>query len=188
MPKLHVVIASTRPGRAGEPIAKWFFEVAKKFGKFDVRLVDLAEVGLPLLDEPHHPRLKKYEKDHTKKWSALVTEADAFVFVTPEYNYGSPASLVNALDYVFHEWAYKAVGFVSYGGISGGLRSVQMTKQKVTTLRMMPIPEGVTLPMFAQSLKDGVFSPPELQEKASHVMLEELLKWTNALMTLRSGE
>jgi NAD(P)H-dependent FMN reductase len=188
MPKLHVVIASTRPGRAGEPIAKWFFELAKKHGKFDLRMVDLAEVALPLLDEPHHPRLKKYEKEHTKKWSAIVEEADAFVFVTPEYNYGSPASLINALDFLYHEWAHKAVGFVSYGGVSGGLRSVQMTKQKVTALRMMPIPEAVTLPFFAQSLKDGVFTPPDTQEKAGHTMLDLLLKWTTALATMRTGE
>ncbi|MGZ3450635.1 MAG: NADPH-dependent FMN reductase [Polyangiales bacterium] len=185
MPKLHVVIASTRPGRAGEPIGKWFFEVAKRHAKFDVTLVDLVEVGLPLLDEPHHPRLQKYTKEHTKKWSAIVREADAYAFVTPEYNYGSPASLINALDFVYHEWAYKPASFVSYGGVSGGLRSVQMTKQKVTALRMMPIPEAVTVPMFSQHLKDGVFSPPELQEKAANTMLDELLKWSTALSTLR---
>jgi NAD(P)H-dependent FMN reductase len=186
MPKLHVVIASTRPGRAGEPIAKWFLEQAKKHGKFELRLVDLAEIALPLIDEPHHPRLQKYEKEHTKKWSAIVREADAYVFVTPEYNYSAPPALLNALDYLLHEWAYKPVGFVSYGGVSGGLRSVQMTKLAVTALKMMPIVEAVTLPFFSKELKDGVFAPPEVQEKAAQVMLDELLKWSTALATLRA--
>jgi NADPH-dependent FMN reductase len=74
--------------------------------------------------------------------SATVDEADAFVFVTPEYNHGPPASLVNALSYLHHEWHYKPVGFVSYGGVSAGTRSVEMTKQIVTTLKMMPHPRG----------------------------------------------
>src|SRR5713226_9805342 len=128
MPKLSVVIASTRPGRAGLPIGEWFFARAQAHGGFDVQLVDLKEVDLPLLDEPKHPRLRDYQHEHTKKWSALVGGSDAFVFVTPEYNFSSPPALLNAIDYLFHEWAYKPAGFVSYGGVSGGIRSVQMTK------------------------------------------------------------
>ena len=69
LPKLHVVIASTRPGRAGLPIGTWFFEAAKRHGGFDVTLVDLLEVGLPFLNEKSHPRLQKYEHEHTKRWS-----------------------------------------------------------------------------------------------------------------------
>jgi NAD(P)H-dependent FMN reductase len=187
MPKLSVVLSSTRPGRAGEPIAKWFVESAKKHGAFDVQLVDLAEVALPLLDEPHHPRFGKYEKEHTKRWSAIVRASDAFVFVTPEYNYGAAPALLNALDYLYAEWAYAPAGFVSYGGVSGGLRSVQMTKQVVTSLKIMPIPEAVAIPFFAQHLKEGVFAPPDTQDKAASVMLDELLRWTNALAGLRAG-
>jgi NAD(P)H-dependent FMN reductase len=185
MPKLHVVVGSTRPGRAGEPIAKWFFDAAKRHGKFEVELVDLAEFALPLLDEPHHPRLRKYERDHTKRWSASAAAADAFVFVAPEYNFSAPPALVNALDFLFHEWAYKPCSFVSYGGVSGGLRSVQVLKQVVTSLRMMPIPEAVTIPFFANHLKDGAFVPNEANEKAVAPMLDELLRWANALIPLR---
>src|SRR5262245_20375897 len=119
MLNLHVVIVSTRPGRGGPAVARWFVEQASSHGAFQMKLVDLAEVNLPLLDEPSHPRLRDYKHEHTKKWSATVAEADAFVFVTPEYNYSAPASLINALDYLFHEWAYKPAGFVSYGGVSG---------------------------------------------------------------------
>ena len=186
MLNLHVVLCSTRPGRAGPPVAKWAVDRATAHGAYDVRLVDLAEVNLPLLDEPKHPRLGEYEHQHTKDWSALVAAADAFVLVTPEYDYGMPATLLNALHYLYQEWAYKAVAFVSYGGVSGGTRSVQMAKQVITTLKMMPIPEAVSLPFFTQQIKDGVFTPPEAQDKAAKLMLDELAKWSSALKPLRA--
>ena len=187
MPQLHVVTVSTRPGREGPKVAAWFLERARAHAGFDVRPVDLAEVNLPLFDEPEHPRFRKYHHEHTKRWSARVARADAFVFVTPEYNYSAPPSLVNALDYLAHEWAYKPVGFVSYGGVSGGTRSVQMTKLLVTALKMMPMAEAVTLPFFTRMFAaDGTFAPDEVQTKAAETMLNELRRWTTALQTLRA--
>ncbi|MGI8508141.1 MAG: NADPH-dependent FMN reductase [Gemmatimonadaceae bacterium] len=184
---LQVIVASTRPSRQGPLLGAWFLERARAHGKFNVELVDLAEVNLPLLDEPMHPRLAQYEQQHTKAWSAIVDRADAFVFVTPEYDYSAPASLVNALQYLVNEWAYKPVGFVSYGGVSAGTRGVQVTKQIVTALRMMPLPEAVAIPFFTQHIdkETGTFDPGETQEKASVVMLDELLRWTGALKQLR---
>ena len=81
----------------------------------------------------NHPRLRQYEHDHTKAWSDSVDAADAFVFVTPEYNYFAPPALMNAIDYVLHEWACKPAGIVSYGGASGGMRSAQMLKLLLTS-------------------------------------------------------
>lgn len=184
---LQVIVASTRPSRQGPLLGAWFLERARAHGKFNVELVDLAEVNLPLLDEPAHPRLAQYEQQHTKAWSAVVDRADAFVFVTPEYDSSPPASLVNAVQYLVKEWAYKPVGFVSYGGVSGGTRGVQMTKQIVTTLKMMPLPEAVAIPFFTQHIdkETGAFDPGETQEKASVVMLDELFRWTGALKQLR---
>lgn len=187
MPRLHTVIASTRPGRKGAAVGQWFHEFAGHHGKFETALVDLAEFNLPLLDEPAHPRLRQYEHEHTKAWSASVEAADAFVFVTPEYNYGPPASLINALDFLYSEWNYKPVGFVSYGGVSGGLRSVQMTKQIVTTLKMVPLVEAVPIPFFSQHIDDtGTFVPAEIHEKSATEMLDELLRWAEALKPLRT--
>jgi NAD(P)H-dependent FMN reductase len=184
---LAIVIASTRPGRAGLAVGSWFHTVARAHGAFDVGLVDLAEVNLPLLDEPAHPRLKQYEHEHTRRWSATVEAADAFAFVTPEYNYGPPPSLVNALDYVYAEWHYKPVGFVSYGGISGGIRSVQMTKQIVTTLKMVPLVEAVPIPFVSQYLDDtGAFVATAQHEKSAGDMLDELSRWAEALRPLRA--
>ncbi|MEA2698273.1 MAG: hypothetical protein QOI66_2544 [Myxococcales bacterium] len=185
MQRLAVIIASTRPGRAGLPIGTWFHAFAARDGRFEVSLVDLAAVNLPLIDEPAHPRLRQYQHDHTKAWSAIVSASDAFVFVTPEYNYGAAPALLNAMDFLFHEWHYKPAGFVSYGGASGGMRAVQMTKMLVTSLRMMPLPEAVPIHGFPQHLKDGVFTPTEAHEKSGTVMLDELVRWSGALATLR---
>ena len=187
MPKLGVVIASVREGRGGLGVSDWFVEVARRHGGFDVTVLDLKEPGLPLLDEPAHPRLQKYERDTTKAWSAKVKAMDAFVFVTPEYNFGSPPALVNALDHLYVEWNYKAAGFVSYGGVSGGLRSVQMTKQIVTTLKMVPIVEAVTIPFFTKLVDGGRFNGGETHEKSAVAMLNELVRWTEALKVLRAG-
>jgi NAD(P)H-dependent FMN reductase len=193
MPKLAVILASTRPGRAGEPIADWFVERAVAHGAFDVELVDLAEVDLPFLDEPNHPRLRRYTHDHTKAWSARVDAADAFVFVTPEYNYGLTAPLKNAIDFLHFEWQHKPVGFVSYGGVAAGTRAVQMLKQVVTTLKMLPLFEAVNIPFHTQFIDDeGRLSANEVMEKAAAAVLDELVL-TEAMLAprrqaIRAGE
>ncbi|WP_312034641.1 NAD(P)H-dependent oxidoreductase [Actinoplanes sp. TBRC 11911] len=94
---LLVIVASTRPGRAGLPVSRWFVDVAKGHGGFHVSVADLAEENLPLLDEPYHPKRRNYQNEHTKRWSEKVAAADAFVFINPEYNYGIGAPLKNAL-------------------------------------------------------------------------------------------
>jgi NAD(P)H-dependent FMN reductase len=188
-PRLMIVIASTRPGRVGLPVGQWFDGRAREHGGFEVELVDLLELGLPFMDEPNHPRLRQYTKKHTRDWSARVDAADAFAFVTPEYNYGLPAALKNAIDYLHFEWAYKPAGFVSYGGISAGTRSVQMLKQVVTTLKVYALPEAVSIPFVAQFLDDeGVLQANETMEKASTMVLDELLKVAGALAVLRREE
>ncbi|HLT77402.1 MAG TPA: NAD(P)H-dependent oxidoreductase [Ferrovibrio sp.] len=184
---LHTIICSTRPGRVGLPVAQWFHGVASKHEAFDARLVDLAEFNLPIYDEPKHPTLQQYEHEHTKRWSASVAAADAFVFVTPEYNFGPPPSLVNALNYVYREWNYKPAAFVSYGGVSGGIRAVQMEKHTLTTLKMMPILEAVMIPMVAQHMENGRFMAKEIHETSATALLNELARWAAALKPMRSG-
>ena len=187
MPRLGVVVASVREGRAGAAVADWFMQQARQHGGFELELVDLKAVDLPILSEPHHPRLQKYTQDSTKRWSAMVAALDAFVFVTPEYNFGSPPALVNALDTVYVEWNYKPVAFVSYGGVSGGLRSVQMTKMMLTTFKLVPMVEAVSIAFIAKELRDGTFPGNDKADKAATAMLDELLRWTNALKPLRNS-
>jgi NAD(P)H-dependent FMN reductase len=187
MPRLSIIIASTRPGRVGLPVAEWFRDQAIDHGGFEVEVVDLAEVNLPLLDEPNHPRFRQYVHQHTKDWSAIVDSSDAFVIVMPEYNYGFNAAIKNAIDYLHHEWTYKPVGFVSYGGVSAGTRAVQMLKQVVTTLKMTPVPEAVSIPFVTQFIdEDGKVQANEVMETSAKAMLDELLRFESALHPLRT--
>lgn len=187
MPVLLVIIGSTRPGRIGLSVGQWFAETARQHGRFEVAIADLAELNLPLMDEPHHPRLQKYTKVHTQQWSQMVDQADAVALVLPEYNYSMTAPVKNALDYLSREWKYKPAGLVSYGGASGGLRAAQMVKQVVTALGMMPLPESVSVAFAGQYVQDGVFAAPEPAVKAAAVMLDELVRWAEALKVLRES-
>jgi NAD(P)H-dependent FMN reductase len=187
-PVLQVVVGSTRPGRKGLAIARWVQQLAEEHGGFDVELVDLADVALPVFDEPNHPRLQQYTHQHTRNWGAIVSRADAFVFVTPEYNHSFPASLKNALDYLNAEWADKAAALVSYGGVSAGLRAATALKPVLTALRMVPVVEAATIPFFQQFLtEDGAFVPNAELAAGGKAMLDELLRLTTALRPLRAA-
>lgn len=186
MLNLKIILASTRPGRKGPSVAAWFYDIAAKHPAFNTELLDLAVINLPFLDEPMMPRFKKYEKQHTKDWSAMIEPADAFVIVMSEYNYCFPATIKNALDFLSQEWEYKPVAFVSYGGISGGIRAVQMLKQVVTALKMMPMAEGVAIPAFTKRIDEqGKFNSDEGLDKSATGMLNELNKWGMALKPMR---
>jgi NAD(P)H-dependent FMN reductase len=188
MPTLQIIITSTRPGRIGLPVAQWFAERARAHGAFEVDLVDLAELGLPFLDEPNHPRLRQYTKQHTKDWSARVDRADAFALVLAEYNYGYPATIKNAIDFLHHEWQHKPIGFVSYGGVAAGTRATQQLKQVVLPLKLYPVNETVSIPFVHQFLDDeDVIRANETMEQASDVMLDELARIEAVLRPLRAG-
>jgi len=187
MPILTVIVGSIRPGRAGQPIAEWFTDLARDHGGFDVEVADLGEIRLPLMEEPNHPRLRQYTSQHTRDWSEMIDRSDAIVFVTPEYNYGYPATIKNAIDYLHQEWKDKPVGFVSYGGVAAGTRAVQQLKQVLTTLKMVPVFESVNIPFHAQFIRDGAFHANDVLEQAAAAMLDELLRVSDALRPLRES-
>ncbi len=187
-PSLLIVIASTRPGRVGLPVAQWFEEHARAHAGFEVSVADLAEIDLPFMDEPSHPRLERYTKQHTRDWSATVARSDAFAFVMPEYNHGFNAPLKNAIDFLHNEWKYKPVGLVSYGGVSAGTRAAQMIKPIVTVLKMSPVAEAVSVPFVQQFLDDdGRIQPNEVMTQAATALLDELVRLEGALRPLRSA-
>jgi NAD(P)H-dependent FMN reductase len=170
----------------GASVATWFTDFANQHAKFDVSLIDLAEIALPIYDEPNHPSMQKYTKEHTKAWSATVASADAYTFVTPEYNHNPPPAFYNALNFVYKEWNYKPCSFVSYGGVSGGLRAVHAAKLLVTTLKMVPIVESVPIPMIAKLLDENkLFMPNELINASAKTMLDELFRWAEGLQGMR---
>jgi NAD(P)H-dependent FMN reductase len=187
-PRLLVVIGSTRPGRIGRPIGLWFAERARAHDAFEVEVVDLAELALPFLDEPTLPRLRRYAHAHTKAWSATVERSDAIVFVTPEYNHGYPAPLKNAIDFLFHEWARKPVGFVSYGGVAAGSRAVKMLQSVAAALRMVPVLETVSIPFIVEFVDEGGrLHPSDMMQRSAATMLDELARLEAALRPIRES-
>lgn len=183
--KLGIIVGSTRPGRVGIKLAEWLLDVASQRDGIDAALIDLARVNLPMYDEAAHPRFRKYQNAYTQSFSALIAGIDAFVIVTPEYNHNPPSALLNALTFLNSEWAYKPIAFMSYGGISGGLRAVQTLKLTMLALRTVPIFDGVVVPLVAQRIVDGRFDPTEMQVEAAGTVLTDLAKWSEALTQLR---
>jgi NAD(P)H-dependent FMN reductase len=169
--KLMIVVGSVRPGRVGLPIAEWVRGEAEKVGGFEIDFVDLAELNLPFLDEPSHPRLKQYTKQHTRDWSARVDAAEAFIFVTPEYNYSYSPALKNAIDFLNQEWWMKPLGFVSYGGVSGGTRGAAALMIITSALGLVRVGANVELNFGGRQVVDGVFRSGE---KESALILREL--------------
>lgn len=186
MPTLLVIMGSTRPGRVCEPVTDWFVRTAKEHGGWEIDVADLAVIDLPLLDEPKHPSLHDYQHDHTKAWSARVTEADAVVLVSPEYNTGTSAALKNAIDFLNREWKYKPVGFVTYGGVSAGVRAMEHLVQVTSILGMVPVLPAVNIPFVTKLVEDGDLRANDVMAKAAAGMLDELSRIEAAMRPLRS--
>jgi NAD(P)H-dependent FMN reductase len=155
---------------------------------FEVSLVDLADYGLPLLDEPEPAQSRAYIHDHTKAWSQTIDRADGFIMVLSEHNWSMPASVKNALDCLYWEWQHKPIGFVSYsGGMSGGIRAVEMTKQVATTLSMLVINAMVNLPRIDSLIVDDNFHPPCGATDALHALADDLEKYLAASALLHTA-
>jgi NAD(P)H-dependent FMN reductase len=185
--KVEIIVASTRPNRVGLKIGQWIESEVAAHGGFDeIELVDLAEVNLPFMNEPNHPRLGQYVHQHTRDWSAKVAEADAFLFIMPEYNHSYNAELKNAIDYLHTEWHYKPVGLVSYGGVSAGTRAAQAITHVVTTLKMIPVVETVSIPFVQQFIVDGEVVPNDVMKAAAKMMLDELVRVSESQQSLRT--
>ncbi|MFJ3421872.1 NADPH-dependent FMN reductase [Streptomyces sp. NPDC086082] len=187
-PRLQIIVGSTRPGRRGPAVADWFLARAREHAGFDCELVDLAEVALPLLDEPRPPQHGKYEHDHTRRWSEIVSVADAYVFVVPEYNHSFNAATKNALDYLAGEWAGKPVAFVGYGGLAAGARAVQGLLPVVTALGMLPVAGSVHIPYVRRSFTtSGRFEAAAGLEQSAVGVLDGLLRITEATPAARTS-
>ena len=185
MYRLKIINSTVRPSRKGPIITQWIQEKAQQQGSFGVEVLDLKEINLPLMDEPKHPRLKQYEHEHTKRWSAKVEEADAFIFVTGEYDHNYPAPLRNALEYLVQEWAYKPAGIVSYGGVSAGTRAAKSLQGDLASLQVVALKEAVNIPFFTEFIKEDKIVPNEIMDKASDTMLKELVRWAKGMKVIR---
>ena len=181
---IAIIVGSTRPGRNGSAVAAWVHEQASARDAAKYEIVDLEDIGLPLLDEAMPALAGAYEHQHTKEWAATVARFDGFVFVTPEYNHSTSPALLNALDYVYSEWNNKAVGFVSYG-TSFGVRAVEHLRGIVGELQMADIRNQVRFNLPGD-FPDRVFTAAPEHKKQATELFVQLESWAGALRTIRS--
>lgn len=194
MLRIAVVVGSTRPGRRSEQVARWVHQAAQEFARrrcdLEFELVDLAEVGLPMLDEPVPAAIGGYRHEHTRRWARIVDSFDGFIFVTPEYNHAVPPVLLNAIDYLFGEWNDKAAGFVSYG-LNGGVRAVEQLRLTLAEVKVACVRNQVVLSLFADfdipdMRETGRFAPAPHHREALDRLFEDLMAWAVALQALRT--
>jgi NAD(P)H-dependent FMN reductase len=185
MPRIGIILGSTRPNRNGEQVAQWVIELASQRQDAEFELVDLRDYPLPHLDEPLPPSLGQYANDHTTGWAQKIASFDGFVIVTPEYNHSTSGVLKNAIDFLYAEWNNKAVGFVSYGGV-GGARAAEHLRLIAGELQMADVRQQVALSLITEFENFSVFKPGAYNVDALHTLLDQVIAWSAALAPLRS--
>ncbi|MFI5803295.1 NADPH-dependent FMN reductase [Streptomyces sp. NPDC051561] len=182
--RVAVIVASNREGRFAPVISQWFLSRAEEFGGLEVDVVDVAEVELPTALSFNPTGAVRAE---LAKTSAKLAAADAFVVITPEYNHSYPAGLKNLIDWHGAEWHAKPLGFVSYGGLSGGLRAVEHLRQVFAELHTMTLRDTVSFHgPWGQFDEDGVHTDPEACNTAAKSLLNQLSWWAHALRDAKS--
>ena len=189
---ISVIVGSTREGRFSEKPAQWILQHLKKRDGIDARLLDLRDFPMPFFDQvapPAAPGRPPYEHEVVRKWTAAIGQSEGFVFVTPEYNYGPPAVLKNAIDWVYPEWNRKPVSFVSYGSAMGA-RGVQQLRLTAVEVQLAPIRSSVHIPvptLWAHYQGGDVDAGLAELEAPARTMIDDLLWWTSALKVARAA-
>lgn len=186
MTNIGIILGSTRPGRNGEAVAKWAYDLAEKRDDAKYELVDLLDFNLPHLDEPVPPSMGQYSKSHTKAWAEKVASFDGYLFVTPEYNHSTSGVLKNAIDFLYAEWNNKAAGFVSYGS-AGGARAVEHLRLVMAELQVATVRSQVMLGLATDFVNYSDFLPLPHQEAALSTVLDQLISWSKAMEPLRAA-
>lgn len=183
--KIVVIVGSVRPNRVGLKVAEWFMGQIPKQNRASFDLIDLAEEGLPFLNEPDLPAMGNYQQPSTKKWASKITQYDGFILVTPEYNHGYSPVLKNALDTLYAEWQKKPVAFVGYGSL-GASRSIEQLVQVTAQLNMVPIPSSaINVIDLWEAFDDKGNLKPEKVRGNPDKLITNLLWWADVLKTAK---
>lgn len=185
--KVLVIVGTTRTGRSGRKVADWYMnEAVKSHPEVDFELLDVADEKLELFNEPMSPMMGQYS-DRQKELAVIVDAADAFVFVTGEYNHSVPASLKNFIDYLHAEWQYKAAAYVGYGAV-GGVRAIEHLIQIMTELRVASVATGqdnITINAIWEALDDNGVPKQGYVFGDVSAQIDRLVKVAGALKQLR---
>ena len=184
MPRIAVILGSTRPGRRGDQVAHWVMDQARHRTDAQFELIDLVDYPLPHLDEPLPPNMGHYQNTHTQDWAATICRFDGFVFVTPEYNHSTSGVLKNAIDYLYAEWNNKAMGVVSYGA-TGGTRAAEHLRLIAGELQMADVRTNVALSLFTDFTDFTELAHVAHQSEALDGLLDQVIAWSEALAPLR---
>ncbi|WP_039795664.1 NADPH-dependent FMN reductase [Nocardia araoensis] len=177
--RLEVIVASVRPERFAPVVADWFLRTVRDRPEFDTGVIDLAHTPLPV---------ELTENEETAAYRARLRDADAFVVVTSEYNHGYPASLKTAFDTAKREWRAKPIAFVSYGGLSGGLRAVEQLRQVVAEIHMVSVRETVSFHQAKKRFDDSGETRDGAAIDAAERMLRQLAWWARTLRAARVAD
>ncbi len=183
--KIAIIIGSTRPGRVGKKVGKWYLEQVNDIKTAEFEIVDINDQNLPLLDEPIPPASGQYQNDHTKKWSEIIQSYDAYVWITAEYNHGVPGALKNAIDYLYKEWVRKPVALVSYGS-AGGVRAAEHLRQIAGELQMADIRPAIMIRQPWDMVDENDSIKPELISGDPKAQAEDLIWWARALSNAKT--
>jgi NAD(P)H-dependent FMN reductase len=192
--KLHVIIGSTRPGRAADLVAPWVIDRAKNHGGFDVEVLDLRDWALPMFTETFESlgdiNDPTYSSPVVRSWNHKISEADAFLAITPEYNHSVPAVLKNAIDSVFFSFAFRnkpiaAVGYSS--GIAGGVRAIEHLAQIAVEAEMMPLRTAPIFPQVFQAFTPEHQPVNPVAEISLQIALDDLKWWSEVLEEARAN-
>ena len=188
MVTIKIILGSTRPNRFGIQPATWIKDLSEQFAdQATFEIIDLQAIDLPMLDEPVPPSaVEEYAHEHTRKWAEIIGDADGFVFVTSEYNHSIPASLKNAIDFIYKEWAYKPAAIVAYGADAGGARAVEHLRNVLSWVKVFHISEHIIIPEYYLNLDEaGNYKFSEQQQAKAKNMLTQLVFWTNEFKASR---
>ncbi len=186
--RIGIIIGSTRPGRVGDQVAHWVQEHASRVGDAQYEIVDLAEIGLPLLDEAVPASAGRYANEHTHAWAEKVDSFDGFVFVTPEYNHAPSPSLLNALSFVYREWNDKAAALVSYGATANGARAADMLRAVLGELQIADVRQQLALSLIHDFEGFRTFAPGEQHLSSLQTLVGQLESWAGALREVRAAK
>jgi NAD(P)H-dependent FMN reductase len=187
--RLGIILGTTRTGRFADRPAAWFSDLARKRAELAVEVVDLRDYPLPFFDEPKSPMREASKHEVAVRWGRKVAELDAFVFVTGEYNHGIPASLKNAIDYLYAEWNRKPASYVAYGSV-GGARAIEQLRAVLVEVQVAPLRPSVHIgrPEFHDMLLHGkTFADAPHLDQMANAVLDDLIWWGRALRAARQA-
>lgn len=182
---IPIILGSTRKGRQSPKAAKFVFNRLRQSNKVETEIIDLLEYDLPILEE--RLRFSDNPPPNVRKFSEKIARSDALVVVSPEYNFGYPGVLKNALDYLLPEYRRKPIAFVTVSaGSFGGLNCLAQLRQVCFGLGALPIPVSMPVPRVHEAFDDDGAPKDAAYEKRAQDFISELLWYTEAIAVQRA--